>query len=194
MILPIVATGDPILRKVATDIDKDYPNLKELIANMQETMHNSFGVGLAAPQIGKAIRLFLVDTEPFSENEEYSSEDQEILKNFNRVFINAKIIKEVGEPWVFNEGCLSIPGIIEEVTRKPIITIEYYDEDFKKHTETITGLPARVVQHEYDHLEGILFTDKISSFKKRILKRKIENITKGKIDVDYAMRFPKAKR
>lgn len=194
MILPIVATGDPILRKVCKDIDKDYPNLEELISNMQETMRNSYGVGLAAPQVGKAIRLFMVDTEPFSEDEALAKEEQEILKNFNRVFINAKIIKEEGEPWVFNEGCLSIPGIIEEVTRQPNVTIEYYDEDFKKHTETITGLPARVVQHEYDHLEGILFTDKISSFKKRILKRKIENISKGKIDVDYVMRFPKAKR
>lgn len=194
MILPVVATGDPILRKVGKDIDKDYPNLKELIANMRETMHNSYGVGLAAPQVGKAIRLFLVDTAPFSENEDLSEKEREILKNFDRVFINAKIIKEEGEPWVFNEGCLSIPGIVEEVTRQPIVTIEYFDEDFKKHTEVLAGLPARVVQHEYDHLEGILFTDKISSFKKRILKRKLENISKGKIDVDYAMRFPKAKR
>lgn len=193
MILPIVATGDPILRKVCKDIDKDYPNLKELISNMSESMHNSYGVGLAAPQVGKAIRLFMVDTEPFSENEDLSKEEQEILRNFNRVFINAKIIKEEGEPWVFNEGCLSIPGIIEEVTRQPNVTIEYYDESFKKKTETLTGLPARVVQHEYDHIEGILFTDKISSFKKRILKRKLENISKGKIDVDYAMRFPRAK-
>lgn len=194
MILPIVATGDPVLRKVCKNIDKDYPNLNELISNMRESMHNSYGVGLAAPQIGKAIRLFMVDTEPFSENEEYSEEDREILKNFNRVFINAKIIKEGGEPWAFNEGCLSIPGIVEEVNRQPNVTIEYYDENFKKITETLTGLPARVVQHEYDHIEGILFTDKISSFKKRILKRKLENISKGKIDVDYAMRFPKAKR
>ena len=193
MILPVVATGDPILRKVAKDIDKDYPNLEELVANMRETMHNSYGVGLAAPQIGKAIRLFLVDTTPFSENEDLSDIERENLKNFDRVFINAKIIKEEGEPWVFNEGCLSIPGIVEEVTRHPIVTIEYFDEEFSKHTEVLTGLPARVVQHEYDHLEGILFTDKISSFKKRILRRKLENISKGKIDVDYAMKFPKAK-
>jgi len=194
MILPVVATGDPILRKVGKDIDKDYPHLEELIANMRETMHNSYGVGLAAPQIGKAIRLFLVDTAPFSENENLSEQERETVKNFDRVFINAKIVKEEGEPWVFNEGCLSIPGIVEEVTRQPIVTIEYFDENFKKHTEVLTGLPARVVQHEYDHLEGILFTDKISSFKKRILKRKLENISKGKIDVDYAMRFPKAKK
>lgn len=194
MIIPIVATGDPVLRKVCKDIDKDYPNLKELISNMHETMQKSYGVGLAAPQIGKAIRLFMVDTEPFSENEELSEKERETLRNFYRVFINAKIIKEEGEPWAFNEGCLSIPGIIEEVTRQPNVTIEYLDENFEKHTETLTGLQARVVQHEYDHIEGILFTDRISSFKKRILKRKIENISKGKIDVDYAMRFPKAKR
>ncbi len=192
MILPILATGDPVLRKIGKNIDKNYPNLQELIANMRETMHQSYGVGLAAPQIGKAIRLFMVDTAPFAENEEFAKEDKKTLKNFNRVFINAKIIKEEGEPWVFNEGCLSIPGIVEEVTRQPNVTIEYFDENFKKTTETLTGLPARVVQHEYDHIEGVLFTDRISSFKKRILKRKLENISKGKIDVDYAMRFPKA--
>ncbi len=194
MILPVVATGDPVLRKIGKDIDKDFPKLDELIANMRETMRNSYGVGLAAPQIGKAIRLFIVDTAPFSENEELSEEERNTLKDFDRVFINAKIIKEEGEPWVFNEGCLSIPGINEEVIRQPIVTIEYQDENFDKHKEVLTGLPARVVQHEYDHIQGILFTDRISSFKKRILKRKLENITKGNIDVDYAMRFPKMKK
>jgi len=194
MILPIVATGDSVLRKVCKDIDKEYPNLKELVANMFESMYNSYGVGLAAPQIGKAIRLFIVDTEAFADNDDYSEEEQKILKNFKRVFINAKIIKEEGEPWEYKEGCLSIPDVHEEVVRRPIVTIEYMDENFNKHTDTLTGLPARVVQHEYDHLEGILFTDKISSFKKRILKRKLENISKGNIEVEYAMRFPKAKK
>ncbi|MEN8194632.1 MAG: peptide deformylase [Bacteroidota bacterium] len=194
MILPIIATGDPILRKIGKNIDKDYPNLQELIENMRETMHNSYGVGLAAPQVGRPIRLFMVDTAPFAENEELEEDVRKELKNFNRVFINAKIIKEEGELWSFNEGCLSIPGINEEVERKPVITIEYFDENFKKQTEVLSGLPARVVQHEYDHIEGILFTDRISSFKKRILKRKIDNISKGKIDVDYAMRFPLNKK
>lgn len=194
MILPVIAYGDPILRKIGKDIDKDYPNLKELIENMRETMYNSYGVGLAAPQIGLAIRLFIVDTAPFAESEEYSKEERAYFKTFNRVFINAKITKEEGDFWNFSEGCLSIPGINEDVSRQPNITIEYYDENFKKQTETLSGLPARVVQHEYDHIEGILFTDLLSSFKKRLIKRKLENISKGKIDVDYAMRFPKLKK
>ncbi len=194
MILPVIAYGDPVLRKIAKEIDKDYPNLTELIANMRETMINSYGVGLAAPQVGLAIRLFLVDTAPFAENDDYSDSDKAFYKSFNRVFINAKIIKEEDEFWNFSEGCLSIPGINEEVSRQAAITIEYYDENFKKHTESLSGLAARVVQHEYDHLEGILFTDKLSSFKKRLIKRKLENITKGKIDIDYVMRFPKLKK
>ncbi len=194
MILPVIAYGDPILRKIGKNIDKDYPNLKELIANMRETMHSSYGVGLAAPQVGLAIRLFLIDTAPFAESKDYSEKERAYFKTFNRVFINAKITNEEGEFWNFSEGCLSVPGINEEVSRQPNLTIEYYDENFKKHTETLSGLPARVVQHEYDHLEGIVFTDKLSSFKKRLLKRKLDNISKGKIDVDYAMRFPKLKK
>ncbi len=194
MILPVIAYGDPVLRKIAKEIDKDYPNLAELITNMRETMINSYGVGLAAPQVGLAIRLFLVDTAPFAENDDYSDSDKAFYKSFNRVFINAKMIKEEDEFWNFSEGCLSIPGINEEVSRQAAITIEYYDENFKKHTESLSGLAARVVQHEYDHLEGILFTDKLSSFKKRLIKRKLENITKGKIDIDYVMRFPKLKK
>jgi len=193
MILPVIAYGDPILRKVGEDISKDYPNLKELIANMRETMLNSYGVGLAAPQIGKAIRLFLIDTAPFADNDDLSEEEKEELLNFNRVFINAKITKEEGEPWTFNEGCLSVPGVNEDVVRKPIVTIEYVDENFKKHTEILTGLKARVVQHEYDHIEGIVFTERLSSFKKRLIKRKLENISKGNIDVSYRMKFPKRK-
>lgn len=194
MILPIVAYGDPILRKVGIEIDKDYPKLKELITDMQETMHNALGVGLAAPQIGKAIRLFVIDATPFAESEEITKQEQEVLKNFKRVFINAKIIKEEGKEWSFNEGCLSIPDVHEDVWRQPTITIEYQDENFEKHTETLTGLPARVFQHEYDHIEGILFTDKLSTLKKRLIKKKLENISKGKVKAKYRMRFPNLKR
>ena len=191
MVLPIMAYGSPVLRKVGSTITEDYPNLEELISNMRETMKNARGVGLAAPQIGKAIRLFLVDTSPFSEDDELSEEERDILKNFNKIFINPKILSEEGNDWAFNEGCLSIPNINEDVLRKDTLTIEYLDENFKKQVETINGLVARVVQHEYDHIEGVLFTDKLSSLKKRLLKKKLENISKGKIEVDYKMSFPK---
>lgn len=194
MILPIVAYGDPVLRKVGIEIDKEYPNLKELIANMKETMYNASGVGLAAPQIGKALRLFVIDASPFAEDEDLSDKDRAALKTFNRVFINAKIIKEEGEEWIFNEGCLSIPDVREDVSRQPKVTIEFQDEDFKTHTEVLDGLAARVFQHEYDHIEGILFTDKVSSLKKRLIKRRLENISKGKISSDYRMRFPNLKK
>ena len=190
MILPIVAYGDPVLRKKSIEISKDYPDLNTLIANMKETMYNASGVGLAAPQIGKAIRLFVIDASPFADDEDLNKEENELLKNFNRVFINPLILKEEGEEWAFNEGCLSIPDVREEVWRQPKITIEYQDENFEKHTEILIGLAARIFQHEYDHIEGILFTDKISSLKKRLLKRKLENISKGKIKADYRMRFP----
>ena len=190
MILPIVAYGDPVLRKKSVEISKDYPDLNTLIANMKETMYNASGVGLAAPQIGKAIRLFVIDASPFADDEDLNKEENELLKNFNRVFINPLILKEEGEEWAFNEGCLSIPDVREDVWRQPKITIEYQDENFEKHTEILTGLAARIFQHEYDHIEGILFTDKISSLKKRLLKRKLENISKGKIKADYRMRFP----
>ncbi|WP_439129314.1 peptide deformylase [Polaribacter sp.] len=194
MILPVVAYGDPILRKVAVEIDADYPDLQKLITNMRETMYNASGVGLAAPQIGKSIRLFLIDASPFAEDEDLSDADRETLKTFNKVFINAKILEEEGDEWAFNEGCLSIPDIREDVFRQPKITIEYFDENFKKYTETLEGLAARVFQHEYDHIEGILFTDKLSSLKKRIIKKKLENISKGKIRADYRMRFPNLKK
>jgi peptide deformylase len=190
MILPITAYGSPVLRKVGITIDKDYPNLAALIENMKETMKNARGVGLAAPQIAKSIRLFIVDTSPFSEDDDLDAKEKETLENFNKVFINAKMIKEEGNEWAFNEGCLSIPNINEDVLRQETITIEYYDENFKKHIDSLNGLVARVVQHEYDHIEGVLFTDKLSSLKKRLLKRKLENISKGKIDVDYKMKFP----
>jgi peptide deformylase len=161
---------------------------------MRETMHHAQGVGLAAPQIDKSIRLFLVNTAPFSEDEDLDVAERQFLANFNKVFINAKIIKEEGDEWAFTEGCLSIPDIREDVFRPSKITIEYFDENFEKHTDVVDGLAARVIQHEYDHIEGILFTDKISSLKKRLLKKKLENISKGKVEADYRMKFPSQKR
>jgi peptide deformylase len=193
MVLPIIAYGDPVLKKKAEDITKDYPNLDTLLANMFETMYNAYGVGLAAPQIGLPIRLFLVDTAPFSDDD-LSEEEQMALKVFKRVFINAKILDEEGKEWAFNEGCLSIPDVREDVYRKPKITVEYFDENFEKHTEVFDGLIARVIQHEYDHIEGVLFTDKLSGLKKRLIKGKLNKISKGEIDVDYRMRFPNAKK
>lgn len=194
MILPIVAYGDPVLRKVGTEIDKDYPNLSDLIDNMWETMYHAHGVGLAAPQIGLAIRMFMVDATPFADDEDLTEEEQNQLKDFKRVFINAKILEETGKDWAFNEGCLSIPDVREDVTRKDTLTISYLDENFKPHKETFDGMLARVIQHEYDHIEGILFTDKLSSLKKRLLKSRLANISKGKINVDYRMRFPELKK
>lgn len=190
MILPIVAYGDAVLKKEAKEIDKDYPKLNELIENMYETMYGAHGVGLAAPQIGLPIRLFLVDTEPFSDDEDLSEKDREQMKNFKKTFINAQILEEEGDEWAFNEGCLSIPDVREDVFRKPKIKIQYQDENFDTHVEEYDGLIARVIQHEYDHIEGILFTDKLSSFKKRLIKGKLTNISKGKIRIDYKMRFP----
>ena len=194
MILPIVAYGDAVLKRKAKDIASDYPNLSELIGNMYETMYNAFGVGLAAPQIGLPIRLFIVDTSPFAEDEAIPESELEQLRDFKQTFINAEIIEEEGDEWVFNEGCLSIPNIREDVFRKPEITIQYLDEDLNQHIKTFDGLIARVIQHEYDHIEGVLFTDKISSFKKRLIKAKLTNISKGKIEVDYKMRFPLASK
>ena len=194
MILPIVAYGTPVLRKKAKEIDKDYPKLKDILENMYETMYAASGVGLAAPQIGLSVRIFLVDTSPFEDDEGFEEEELEFLKDFKQTFINAKILEEEGDEWAFNEGCLSIPEVTEDVFRKPNLRIEYYDEDFKKHTKSFSGLAARVIQHEYDHIEGILFTDKLSSFKKRLLKGKLSNISKGKIKVKYRMRFPDMKK
>ena len=194
MILPIVAYGDPVLKKRATEISKDYPNLAQIISNMYETMYGAHGVGLAAPQVGLSIRLFLVDTAPFSDDDSYTPEEQAELNAFKRTFINAKILEESGEEWNFNEGCLSIPNVREDVSRCPKIKIEYQDEDFKTHIEEFEGLIARVIQHEYDHIEGVLFTDKVSSLKKRLLKGKLTNISKGKTNVDYRMRFPNSSK
>ena len=194
MILPIVAYGDPVLKKKGKEITKDYPKLDELLDNMYETMYNAYGVGLAAPQIGLPIRLFLVDTSPFAEDPDLTQAEQESLKDFKRTFINAEIVEEEGNEWAFNEGCLSIPDVREDVFRKPKITISYVDENFEPYTETFEGLIARVIQHEYDHIEGILFTDKLSSLKKRLIKGKLSNISKGKISIDYKMRFPNQKK
>ena len=194
MIYPIVAYGDPVLKKKAKEIDKGYPELDKLIENMFETMYNAHGVGLAAPQIGLPIRIFIVDAEPFSEDEELSEEEANQLKSFKKVFINATILEEKDDEWAFTEGCLSIPDIREDVFRNETIVIKYFDENFKEHTETYGGLAARVIQHEYDHIEGILFTDKLSSLKKRLIKGKLSNISKGKVNADYRMRFPLAKK
>lgn len=194
MIIPIVAYGDPVLKKKAKEIDKDYPKLEELIDNMWDTMYNAYGVGLAAPQIGLPIRMFVIDPAPFAEDEELNKEEAEQLKSMRKVFINPQIIEEEGDEWAFSEGCLSIPDVREDVFRKPEIVIEYYDENWEKHTDTFSGLAARVIQHEYDHIEGILFTDKLSSLKKRLIKSKLANISKGKINVEYRMRFPQAKK
>mgnify|MGYP003566512392 FL=1 len=193
MILPVYGYGEPVLRKVGENISKDYPNLKETIANMYETMYHAHGVGLAAPQVGLAIRLFVIDTEPFAEGDDVSKEEASQLKGFKKTFINAQILKEEGDVWGFNEGCLSIPDVREDVFRHEKITIEYYDEDFNKKTEVYDGLIARVIQHEYDHIEGILFTDHLSSLKKKLIGKKLMNIMEGKARPDYKMKFANKK-
>ena len=190
MILPIRAFGDPVLRKKGQPIDKDYPKLKELISNMFETMYDANGIGLAAPQIGLDIRLFIVDVSPLAEDEDYEAVASE-LKNFKKVFINAKILEESGEEWKFNEGCLSIPDVREDIKRKETILIQYFDENFVQHTDTFSDIRARVIQHEYDHIEGILFTDHLSALKKKLVKGKLNKISVGDINVNYKMRFPK---
>ncbi len=189
MIIPIYGYGEPVLRKIADNISPDYPQLKELITNMYDTMYNAYGVGLAAPQVGLAIRLFVIDTEPFADSENIPKEVQETLKGFKKTFINAMILKEEGDEWCYNEGCLSIPDVREDVYRKERITIQYQDEDFNTKTEVYDGLIARVIQHEYDHIEGILFTDKISMLKKTLIKKKLQNIMEGKAKPDYRMKF-----
>lgn len=195
MILPIVAYGDPVLKKVGDEIDKNYSGLTELLENMWETMYAASGVGLAAPQIGKSIRLFIVDASPFADNEEDEPDlKAKGLENFKKVFINPIIEEETGENWAFNEGCLSIPKIREEVYRKEKITITYYDENFEFHEATYDGYAARVIQHEYDHIEGILFTDHLAPLKRKLLTKKLTNISKGEIEVDYRMKFPIQKR
>ena len=189
MILPILGYGSPVLKKVATDISPQYPNLNELISNMWDTMYAAKGVGLAAPQIGLSVRLFVIDATPFLDDENMNDFELNSIKNFKKVFINPKIIEENGNLWEFNEGCLSIPEIREDVSRRSKIVIEYFDENFQSNTLELSGLAARVVQHEYDHVEGILFIDHISSLKKRLIKGKLNNISSGSIKVDYEMKF-----
>ncbi len=186
MILPVYAYGSPVLRKISKDIDENYPGLDKLINDMYETMHADEGVGLAAPQIGKSIRLFLVDARVYGE-------DYEDLKDFNRTFINAHITEKWGEEELIQEGCLSIPNIHEDVSRLSHIRIEYVNEKFEPQEEVFEGMAARIIQHEYDHLDGILFTDKLSPLKKRLLKGKLRDITNGNIKPRYRMVFPNKK-
>ncbi len=187
MFLPVTAYGHPVLRKLAKEIDKEYPKLNELIDDMFDTMSLSSGVGLSAPQINLSIRLFVIDAAPFANK--YPS-----AKDFKRIFINAKKIEEKGNEWLFKEGCLSIPGINEEISRKSNIRMQYYDENFKFHDENFDGLPARIIQHEYDHTQGILFVDRLSTLKKMLIRKKLNGISKGIVDVSYKMIFPLKKK
>jgi peptide deformylase len=188
MRFPIIAYGDPVLRKKATAIEPDeYPHIKLLVENLFETMYAARGVGLAAPQVGLSMRLFVIDVGVFDDEEPE-------LKGFKKAFINANILEETGEEWPFNEGCLSIPDIREDVQRKPVIKISYYDEDWKHHEETFKGMAARVIQHEYDHIEGKLFIDKLSPLRKRLIQKRLNDISKGIVDVEYKMKFPAVKK
>lgn len=184
MIYPIVAYGHPVLKRSADDIVKDEVDVEELANDMFETMHHAQGIGLAAPQIGKSLRMFIADAAPL--------EDEEI-GDWKRVFINPEIIEEFGDDWIFEEGCLSIPNIREDVMRPQKLKIHYFDENWEEHEEEYEGMQARIIQHEYDHIEGILFTDHLSAFKKRLLKSKLTNISKGIVKVDYRMTFPSRK-
>lgn len=192
MILPIVAYGSPVLRKVAADIDKDYPQLDKLLEDMWETLYNSNGVGLAAPQVNKDIRIFIVDTlQIFEDDEDGEYNHYPDKPGFKGVFINAHIKELGGEDWSYNEGCLSIPKIREDVMRRETVTLEYVDENFEPQTKNFNGVTARVILHEYDHLEGKLFIDYMKPLKKTLIRRKLDDISKGKIKVDYRMIFPK---
>ena len=187
MILPIVAYGNSSLRKVSADIKPDYPGLEQLIADMYETMYASNGVGLAAPQVNRSIRLFVVDTHPYEK-------DYPEAKDFKKIFINAKILETSGPVWSFNEGCLSVPEIREDIERQTFVRIRYKDENFIEHEEEYGGVISRVIQHEYDHLQGILFVDRVSSLRKMLLKRKLTEISKGLVNPPYKMIFPLQKK
>jgi peptide deformylase len=192
MILPIVAYGHPVLRKVARDITPEYPGLEKLIADMWETMYNSGGVGLAAPQINKDIRLFVMDSIQIFENQEEDEKDLYPDKpGIKQVFINAHVKGLNGEEWSYCEGCLSIPKIREDIYRPQEVTIEYVDENFAPHTKTFNGLTARIILHEYDHIEGKLFIDHLKPLKRQLMKRKLDDISKGKVKMDYRMLFSK---
>lgn len=188
MILPIYAFGQPVLKKVAEDITPDYPGLRELIENMWETMHLAEGVGLAAPQIGLPIRLFVVDTHP-KEDDKKEKREEPKQPPIRKVFINARKIEENGKEWTFEEGCLSIPDIRGDVDRPERIHLRYLDENFQQQEEVFDGLNARVIQHEYDHIEGILFTERLKPIRKQLIKRKLDKIRKGEVKVDYKMKF-----
>jgi peptide deformylase len=192
MILPIVAYGHPVLRKVGMEINNTHPNLSELIANMWETLYKSNGVGLAAPQVNQAIRLFLVDSVQIVEDaDEEDKEDYKNEKPIKQVFINPNIIELNGDDWKYNEGCLSIPKIREDIFRRETVTLEYQDENFEHHTKTFDGLTARIILHEYDHIEGKLFIDHLTPLKRRLLKGKLDDISKGKVKMGYKMLYPK---
>jgi peptide deformylase len=184
MVYPVYVYGNPILRKIAKEINEDYPNLAEFIENMFETMEKSDGIGLAAPQVGESIRLFVINGAPLAD-------DDESLKDFRKVFINAKIVERYGDDKTYNEGCLSLPGIREDVVRKSTIRIRYYDEDFNLYDEIFDGIKARIIQHEYDHIEGKLLIDHLVPLKKRLLKRKLSDISKGIVEVSYKIKTVK---
>lgn len=188
MILPIIAYGDPVLRKRAKDIEPGSIDVKALSDSMYETMYAASGVGLAAPQIGQSIRLFVVDGEPLNEDEPEEDIDPGLV-GFKKVFINPDIIEEAGDDWGFEEGCLSIPGIRGEVVRPEIIVIRYFDIDWVEHEEEYEGMAARIIQHEYDHLDGKLFTDYLPTLRRQLIKKKLADITKGKTDAEYRMKF-----
>lgn len=199
MTLPIVAYGDPVLRKRAKEVEKDHPGLQDLIANMFETMYEAPGVGLAAPQVGESLRLFVVDSEQLFKEDEDADENEISKKDYTgeplkQVFINPEIVKEHGKKWVFEEGCLSIPGIRENVEREDTLVIRFYDERFQLHEKEFDGITARIIQHEYDHIEGILFVDRIKPLKRQFLKNKLEAISKGNVEVAYKMLFPQKKK
>ncbi len=195
MVLPVIAYGHPILRKVAQDITPDYPDLQQLIADMWETMYHSHGVGIAAPQIGKSIRLFVVDTEQIVRD--FDAEDKADYPNekgLKQVFINAEKMDETGEPWAYNEGCLSIPKIREDVKRGAEVKLRWLDENFQPHEGVFSDITARVILHEYDHIEGKLFIDYLTPVKRRLIRKKLDDISSGKVRVDYRMVFPQAGR
>jgi peptide deformylase len=192
MTLPIVAYGTPVLREIAKEINPNYEGLHQLIDNMWETMYASNGVGLAAPQVNRNIRLFIIDSEQIFANQDAKDKGQYPDEpGFKKTFINARITRFNGKEWSYNEGCLSIPKIREDITRPEEVTIEYQDEEFKQHKETFSGITARIIQHEYDHIEGKLFIDYLRPLKRKLLKGKLDDISKGKIKVDYKMVFPK---
>jgi len=192
MILPVVAYGSPVLRKVCEDITPEYPGFEKLLADMWDTLYNSNGVGLAAPQINKPVRLFIVDTKQIVED--FNDEDRRLYPNeepIKQVFINARKLAETGDMWPYNEGCLSIPKVREDIQRTRKVRISYMDEHFVQHEAEFHGITARVIQHEYDHIEGKLFIDYLSQLKRRLIKKKLDDISAGKVKIDYRMIFPK---